>query len=56
MIATSRDGNDNMFFVAIAIVETKRYDSWKWFLMELKNEFGVENEAPWTFISNRQKG
>ncbi|XP_071933574.1 uncharacterized protein [Coffea arabica] len=56
LTAMGRDGNDNMIPMAIAVVEAKRYDSWKWFLIELKTKFGVENGAPWTFISDRQKG
>ena len=56
LTAMGRDGNDNMFPIAMAVVEAERYDSWKWFLMELKIEVGVENGAPWRFISDRQKG
>ena len=55
LTAIGRDGNDNMFPMAIAVVEAKKYDSWKWFLMKLKTEFGVGNRASWTFISDRQK-
>ncbi|XP_071907708.1 uncharacterized protein [Coffea arabica] len=56
LTAMGRDGNDNMFPIAMAVVEAERYDSWKWFLMVLKIEVGAENGAPWTFISDRQKG
>ncbi|XP_074377858.1 uncharacterized protein LOC141719381 [Apium graveolens] len=31
--AVGRDGNNSIFPVAMAVVETESYDSWKWFLM-----------------------
>ena len=56
MTAIGKDCNDNMFHMAIAVVEAERYDSRKWLLMKLKIEFGVGNGALWTFIYDRQRG
>ncbi|KAK3014922.1 hypothetical protein RJ639_009938 [Escallonia herrerae] len=36
----ARDVNDNMFPVAVAIVEAETRDSWSWFLTELIDDLG----------------
>ena len=56
--AMGRDGNDNIFPIAMAVAEAETFDSWCWFLEELKCQIGEGNNSsvPWTFISDRQKG
>ncbi|KAL3536850.1 hypothetical protein ACH5RR_000216 [Cinchona calisaya] len=54
--AIGRDENDNMYPIAFTIVEVEMYDSWRWFLNELKTNIGIDDGVRWTFISNRQKG
>ncbi|KAL0438655.1 UNVERIFIED_CONTAM: hypothetical protein Slati_2348500 [Sesamum latifolium] len=51
-----RDGNDNIYSIAMAYVEIEKYDSWEWFLNLLLRDIGSHDERGWTFISDRQKG
>jgi zinc finger SWIM domain-containing protein 3 len=53
--AISRDGNNNMYPVALAVVEAKTKDSWIWFLESLLSDLGIPPEQGWTFISDHQK-
>ncbi|KAK3032605.1 hypothetical protein RJ639_037369 [Escallonia herrerae] len=50
----ARDGNDNMFPVAVAVVEAETRDSWSWFLTKLIDDIGCSEGL--VFISDRQKG
>ncbi|PKU65989.1 uncharacterized protein LOC110111951 [Dendrobium catenatum] len=54
LAAASVDGNDAIFPVAFAVVEDETFDSWLWFLAQLK--CALTKPRPITFISNRQKG
>ncbi|KAL3502866.1 hypothetical protein ACH5RR_037315 [Cinchona calisaya] len=54
--AIGRDGNDNMYPIALAVVEAEMYDSWWSFLNELMTNVGIDNRVGWTFILDRQKG
>lgn len=56
MSAVGRDGNDNMFPIAIVVVEAETKDSWTWFLKLLMEDIGTVEERGWGFISDRQKG
>jgi len=53
MCAIGKDGNNDMFPIAYAVVETK--DSWSWFLSILIEDIGSIDESAWTFMSDRQK-
>ncbi|KAF3781848.1 hypothetical protein EJ110_NYTH34016 [Nymphaea thermarum] len=53
LAATSIDGDDGVFPVAFAIVEQETYDTWQWFLVELKN---VLSARSLTFVSDGLKG
>ena len=50
-----RDANDNMYPIAMAIVETESKDSWSWFLDCLLKDLGPVEQHGWAFISDRQK-
>ncbi|XP_059631698.1 uncharacterized protein LOC132274437 [Cornus florida] len=52
--AISIDGNNQMFPVAFAVVESETRDSWSWFMTELMDAVGPYEDI--TFISDRQKG
>ncbi|KAI8554700.1 hypothetical protein RHMOL_Rhmol05G0118700 [Rhododendron molle] len=56
MHAVGRNANDQMFPIAIAVVEAKLKDSWVWFLENLLQVIERSEEHGWTFISDRQKG
>ncbi|XP_059432949.1 uncharacterized protein LOC132166186 [Corylus avellana] len=55
MAAVGRDANNNMYPIAIVVVEAETKDSWTWFLEALVTDLGPTRHG-WTFISDRQKG
>ena len=52
LVVVAKDGNNNIFPVAYAVVEAERKDTWGWFLDVLMRDVGACNP---TFISDRQK-
>lgn len=55
MAAVGRDANNNMYPIAMAVVEAETKDSWTWFLETLMGDLGQAGRCGWTFISDRQK-
>ncbi|KAL3510300.1 hypothetical protein ACH5RR_029701 [Cinchona calisaya] len=55
MAAVGRDANNQMYPIAIVLVESEWKDSWAWFLEILTNANGTPFERGWIFLSNRQK-
>nr|XP_023915885.1 uncharacterized protein LOC112027447 [Quercus suber] len=53
---TARNGNDNIFPVALGVVEQENKESWVWFLQTFTEDIGRPNELNLVFISDRQKG
>ena len=53
--ATARDGNDNIFSVALGVVEQENKDSWVWILQTFADDIGRPDELNLVFISDRQK-
>ena len=54
--AVGLDPNDCIYPISIAYVEVEDTKTWKWFLQTLKEDLGITNTAPWTIMSDRQKG
>lgn len=54
LAATAADGDDGVFPVAFAIVDTDTDDNWHWFLLQLKS--ALSTSCPLTFVADRQKG
>ena len=52
---TTKDGNDNIFLVTLAVVEQENKNSWVWFLQTFVDDIGRPNELNLVFISNLQK-
>ncbi|GAB4861938.1 hypothetical protein Ancab_037193 [Ancistrocladus abbreviatus] len=50
------DGNNGLFPVAFAVVESENRESWTYFFNCLKLAIGVEGASHCTIISDRQKG
>ncbi|XP_076942228.1 uncharacterized protein LOC143612040, partial [Bidens hawaiensis] len=50
------DGNNFLYRVAFAIVESECTYSWKWFLNLLGDDLDLPHDANFTFVSDRQKG
>lgn len=53
--AVGRDGNNQMFPIAWAVVESENKDSWSWFLKLLIDDIGMEDGAGLTVITDQQK-
>ncbi|KAI3458545.1 hypothetical protein Pfo_015208 [Paulownia fortunei] len=56
MHAIGRDGNNQMFPLAMAVVEAENKDSWTWFLSLLNDIIGRPEEMGWIYILDKQKG
>ncbi|XP_074290438.1 uncharacterized protein LOC141617155 [Silene latifolia] len=54
--AVALDGNNEMFPVAIGVVEAENKESWSKFFMFLKQCVSGSGGINWTIISDRQKG
>ena len=57
LAATGRDGNNNLFPLAFALVDKEETATWSWFLTQLKYAIGGESGkfGYYTIISDRQK-
>ncbi|XP_048133712.1 uncharacterized protein LOC115725873 [Rhodamnia argentea] len=56
LCAVGRDGNNQMFPIAWAVVEVESEASWTWFLTLLFIDPSMGTGEGWTFISDQQKG
>ncbi|XP_035550811.1 uncharacterized protein LOC108980944 isoform X2 [Juglans regia] len=54
LTATALDGNDGVFPVAFAVVDTENDKNWRWFLEQLKSAMSTSIFI--TFVSDREKG
>ncbi|KAE8774556.1 MATE efflux family protein 3, chloroplastic [Hordeum vulgare] len=55
-IATGRDGNNNIYPIAFGVVDKEYYDSWTWFLTQLRCYIGSGSKfGTYTIISDTQK-
>ena len=52
---TTKDGNGNIFPVALAVVEQENKNYWVWFLQTFVDDIGRPDELNLVFISNWQK-
>ena len=55
MHAIGRDANNQMYHLAIAVVEAETKNSWSWFLKNLISVLGRPEERGWIIMSDRQK-
>jgi hypothetical protein len=57
LAATGRDGNNNMYPIAFAVVPKEDKANWCWFLTQLKFALGGESGeyGHYTIMSDRQK-
>ena len=50
-----KDGNNQMFPIAWAVVEGENQISWTWFIQLLMRDLGISDGLGWTIISDQQK-
>ena len=50
-----KDGNNQMFPIAWAVVEWENQTSWTWFIQLLMRDLGIFDGLGWTIISDQQK-
>ena len=55
MFAIAKDGNDNTFLVARAVVKQENKDSWIWFIEQFANDIGKPEDLNLVFINDKQK-
>ncbi|CAN0928547.1 hypothetical protein LINGRAHAP2_LOCUS36562 [Linum grandiflorum] len=53
--AVGKDGNNQMFPIAWAVVESENRSSWGWFITILQETMGLDDGTGWTVISDQQK-
>ncbi|XP_031101839.1 uncharacterized protein LOC116005739 [Ipomoea triloba] len=56
LTAVGKDGNNQMYPIAWAVVEIENNSSWRWFLELLKADLDITNSSEWTLMSDQQKG
>ncbi|XP_057452787.1 uncharacterized protein LOC130744635 [Lotus japonicus] len=56
LTAVGKDGNNQMFPIAFAVVEAETRDSWEWFVSLLLDDLNTIQSRRWSFISDQQKG
>ncbi|CAN1144827.1 hypothetical protein LINPERHAP2_LOCUS14329 [Linum perenne] len=56
LAAVGKDGNNQVYPIAWAVVETENRDSWTWFIQALIDDLGITNGRGWSVISDQQKG
>ncbi|RYQ88696.1 hypothetical protein Ahy_B09g095737 isoform B [Arachis hypogaea] len=55
LTAIGWDSNDQILPIAYAVVEAETKDSWRWFLLNLCDDLGVDKIRWCTFMSDQQK-
>jgi len=53
LAVVGRDGNDQMYPIAFAVVEGETKEAWAWFFKQLLEDIGTNQR--WTFMSDQQK-
>ncbi|XP_057792989.1 uncharacterized protein LOC131009591 [Salvia miltiorrhiza] len=56
LAAVGKDGNNQMFPIAWAVVEVENERCWTWFLEILLQDLAITDGNGWSFISDQQKG
>ncbi|XP_020266494.1 uncharacterized protein LOC109841982 [Asparagus officinalis] len=56
LCAVGRDGNNQMWPIAWAVVEGETRNSWQWFLRILTVDLNMNDGNGWTVMSDQQKG
>ena len=55
MSGVGKDGTNQMFPMAWAVVEGENQTSWTWFIQLLMRDLEISDGLSWTIISDQQK-
>ncbi|CAN1135647.1 hypothetical protein LINPERHAP2_LOCUS8965 [Linum perenne] len=55
LTAVGKDGNNQMFPIAWAVVEGENRESWGWFIEIVQEELNLADGTGWSVISDQQK-
>ena len=55
LTAVGRDGNNQMFPIALGVMNMENKDNWKWFIQILQMDISIGRGAGWTFVSDQCK-
>ncbi|CAN1763524.1 hypothetical protein LINPERHAP1_LOCUS8860 [Linum perenne] len=55
LTVVSIDGDDSMYPIAWAVVETECNQTWGWFMSLVAADLAIDNSLNWTFMSDKQK-
>jgi len=53
LVAVGRDGNNQMYPVALAVCERENSVSWAWFVSMLASDLGMQDGSGWCVISDQ---
>ncbi|XP_039146523.1 uncharacterized protein LOC120283834 [Dioscorea cayenensis subsp. rotundata] len=56
LVAVGRDGNNQMYPVAWAVVDKETTETWSWFIELLSADLNIGDGLGWSLISDMQKG
>ncbi|CAN1222498.1 hypothetical protein LINGRAPRIM_LOCUS590 [Linum grandiflorum] len=55
LTCVGKDGNNHMFPVAWAVVESENRSSWEWFISRIQDILELEDGTGWSVISDQHK-
>ena len=55
LVALGRDGNNQMFPIAWAVVDKETNESWSWFIENLQANLCIGDGLGWAIVSDMQK-
>lgn len=55
LFVVGTDGNNQMYLIAWAIVESENKESWGWFIQLLVGDLEDNDGVRWTIINDQQK-
>ncbi|XVF65088.1 hypothetical protein PTKIN_Ptkin09bG0218700 [Pterospermum kingtungense] len=56
LVAVGKDGNNQMFPIAWAVVHNENTETWSWFINQLCDDLEIGDGLGWAVISDMQKG
>ena len=54
LVAIGRDGNNQMFLIAYAVVHNESTETWSWFIDQLHSDLTIGKGLGWSIVSDMQ--